>query len=69
MHFSFQGKVVIKLAYEAYQEMAEKEMSKLCAQAREKWNLKHIALHHRQVLFYLFNFFFYIAQHIEFYQM
>lgn len=44
---NFEGKTVTKLAYEAYEEMAEKEMGKICAQAREKWNLKHIALHHR----------------------
>ncbi|MPC89991.1 Molybdopterin synthase catalytic subunit [Portunus trituberculatus] len=41
------GKDVVQLAYEAYQDMAEKEMRKLCIIAREKWSLKHIALHHR----------------------
>lgn len=58
LYILFQGKAVIKLAYEAYQEMAEKEMRKLCGQAREKWNVKHIALHHRQV-------FFIVAQHLQ----
>ncbi|XP_045112335.1 molybdopterin synthase catalytic subunit-like [Portunus trituberculatus] len=44
---NFEGKDVVQLAYEAYQDMAEKEMRKLCIIAREKWSLKHIALHHR----------------------
>lgn len=44
---NFEGKDVLQLAYEAYQGMAEKEMRKICAIAREKWSLKHIALHHR----------------------
>lgn len=44
---NFEGKDVVQLAYEAYEEMADKEMRKLCAEARGKWNLKHIALHHR----------------------
>ncbi|XP_071542117.1 molybdopterin synthase catalytic subunit isoform X2 [Panulirus ornatus] len=44
---NFQGKIVERLEYEAYNEMAEKEMHKLCKQAREKWSLKHIALYHR----------------------
>lgn len=44
---TFQGKNVVRLEYESYQEMAEKEMYKLCKEAREKWSLKHIAIHHR----------------------
>ncbi|XP_042859804.1 molybdopterin synthase catalytic subunit-like isoform X2 [Penaeus japonicus] len=43
----FQGQTVVRLEYEAYQEMAEKEMLKLCQRAREKWTLKHIAMFHR----------------------
>lgn len=44
---TFQGKDVVQLEYEAYTKMAEKEMRSLCKQAREKWSLKHIVLHHR----------------------
>ncbi|CAL4171817.1 unnamed protein product, partial [Meganyctiphanes norvegica] len=43
----FQGRHVLRLEYEAYNEMAEKEMMKLCKQARNNWSLKHVALHHR----------------------
>ncbi|XP_042893590.1 molybdopterin synthase catalytic subunit-like [Penaeus japonicus] len=44
---NFQGREVVRLEYEAYQEMAEKEMLAICRQARDKWNLKHIAIYHR----------------------
>ncbi|KAG7163736.1 Molybdopterin synthase catalytic subunit-like [Homarus americanus] len=44
---NFQGKNVVRLEYEAYHEMAEKEMGKLIKEARNKWSLKHIALYHR----------------------
>ncbi|XP_066973568.1 molybdopterin synthase catalytic subunit isoform X2 [Macrobrachium rosenbergii] len=44
---TFEGQAVVKLEYESYKEMAEKEMIKLCKQAREKWPLHHIAVHHR----------------------
>lgn len=44
---NFQGQTVVRLEYEAYQEMAEKEMLKLCKSAREKWALQHIAIYHR----------------------
>ncbi|XP_069980965.1 molybdopterin synthase catalytic subunit [Penaeus vannamei] len=43
----FQGRQVVRLEYEAYEEMAEKEMLSLCKLAREKWNIKHIAIYHR----------------------
>ncbi|XP_047474206.1 molybdopterin synthase catalytic subunit-like [Penaeus chinensis] len=38
---------VVRLEYEAYEEMAKKEMLALCRLAREKWNIKHIAIYHR----------------------
>ncbi|KAK4292933.1 hypothetical protein Pmani_034334 [Petrolisthes manimaculis] len=44
---TFQGKDVVQLEYEAYIEMAEKEMKSLCKVARKKWPLKHIVIHHR----------------------
>ncbi|XP_068219076.1 molybdopterin synthase catalytic subunit [Palaemon carinicauda] len=44
---TFEGQTVVKLEYESYKEMAEKEILKLCKQAREKWPLHHIAVHHR----------------------
>jgi len=43
-----QGKEVLKLEYEAYVPMAEKEMGKICDQVRTKWkDILHIALYHR----------------------
>ncbi|XP_076034038.1 molybdenum cofactor synthesis 2B [Oratosquilla oratoria] len=44
---NFDGKKVERLEYESYNEMAEKEMKKLCSKAREKWDLKNIAIYHR----------------------
>ncbi|XP_063607989.1 molybdopterin synthase catalytic subunit-like [Penaeus indicus] len=44
---NFQGRRVVRLEYEAYEEMAEKEMRAICRLAREKWNIKHIAIYHR----------------------
>ena len=44
---NFEGKVVKRLEYEAYESMAVKEIEKVIVQAREKWNLFHIAVHHR----------------------
>ncbi|KAK3858613.1 hypothetical protein Pcinc_035211 [Petrolisthes cinctipes] len=44
---TFQGKDVVRLEYESYIEMAEKEMKSLCKVARKKWPLKHIVIHHR----------------------
>jgi len=39
---------VISLEYEAYDNMALKEMNKICAELRTRWpNLKHIVIHHR----------------------
>ena len=43
----FEGKQVVSLEYEAYVPMAEKEMLKLCVDARKKWDLQGIAIYHR----------------------
>ncbi|XP_022219387.1 molybdopterin synthase catalytic subunit isoform X2 [Drosophila obscura] len=45
---SFQGKKVVSLTYEAYENMALKEMDKICSDLRATWpELKHILIHHR----------------------
>ncbi len=44
---NFDGKKVVRLEYEAYEDMAKKEMNKVCTQIREKWDVKHIAIYHR----------------------
>ncbi|KAH8358672.1 hypothetical protein KR093_001673 [Drosophila rubida] len=45
---TFEGKKVISLEYEAYENMALKEMSKICSELRTRWPiLKHIAIYHR----------------------
>mmetsp|Transcript_11798 Transcript_11798/g.20185 ORF Transcript_11798/g.20185 Transcript_11798/m.20185 type:complete len:150 (+) Transcript_11798:292-741(+) len=44
---SFEGKQVETLEYEAYVPMAEKELLKLCDEARSKWDLQGIAIYHR----------------------
>ncbi len=44
---SFEGKRVVRLEYEAYKPMAEREMKKICDQMRERWSVKHIAMLHR----------------------
>ncbi|XP_017144535.1 molybdopterin synthase catalytic subunit isoform X2 [Drosophila miranda] len=45
---SFQGKKVVSLTYEAYENMALKEMDKICLELRATWpDLKHILIYHR----------------------
>ncbi|XP_043241808.1 molybdopterin synthase catalytic subunit-like [Amphibalanus amphitrite] len=44
---SFEDRQVVRLEYEAYEEMAVSEMKKICGALREKWSLKHIAIYHR----------------------
>jgi len=44
---NFEGKEVLRLEYEAYLPMAEKEMQKICTQIREKWQVLKIAIVHR----------------------
>ncbi|KAK7086059.1 Molybdopterin synthase catalytic subunit [Halocaridina rubra] len=43
----YEGQTVVRLEYESYEEMAVKEIKKLCKEAREKWTLHHIAVYHR----------------------
>jgi len=44
---NFEGKKVLKLQYEAYKPMAEKEMMKICQDIRSKWEVLKIAMVHR----------------------
>eukprot|EP00168_Porphyra_purpurea_P005481 TRINITY_DN1655_c0_g1_i1.p2 TRINITY_DN1655_c0_g1~~TRINITY_DN1655_c0_g1_i1.p2 ORF type:complete len:195 (+),score=68.65 TRINITY_DN1655_c0_g1_i1:480-1064(+) len=45
---TFQGKVVVRLEYEAYEAMAVKQLSLLCAAVRAKHPaVLHVAVHHR----------------------
>ena len=45
---NFDGKKVLKLEYEAYSPMAEKEMKKICHSVRGKWpDVENIAMFHR----------------------
>ena len=41
------GRKVIALEYEAYPEMAEKELERLGKEAKERWNLQSLAIVHR----------------------
>ncbi|KAI8391072.1 Molybdopterin biosynthesis MoaE [Radiomyces spectabilis] len=43
----FQGKVVLRLEYEAYEAMVIKILHDLIKEARSKWNVMHIAVYHR----------------------
>ncbi|KAI9278006.1 Molybdopterin biosynthesis MoaE [Sporodiniella umbellata] len=43
----FEGKKVVSLEYEAYVPMAEKVLDQIIAEARSKWDLKHIGVFHR----------------------
>lgn len=45
---NFKGKGVLQLEYEAYQSMAEKQMTQICLEIRDKWpQVENIALQHR----------------------
>ena len=44
---NFKGKFVKRLEYEAYESMAIKEVKRVIVEARKKWNLFHVAVHHR----------------------
>lgn len=44
---NYEGKKVIRLEYEAFKPMAEKEIKKICQAIREKWKVENIAFHHR----------------------
>ena len=41
------GQKVLRLEYEAYVPMAEKELRKICEQMHEKWDLIKVAVGHR----------------------
>jgi len=41
------GKTVLRLEFEAYRQMALKEMQKIAEQAMEKWPVQKVLLHHR----------------------
>ncbi len=41
------GKKVIRLEFEAYKNMAKKEMEKIAKQAFDKWPVQKILIHHR----------------------
>lgn len=41
------GRKVMALEYEAYPEMAEKELARLGEEAKKRWNLKRLAIVHR----------------------
>ncbi|CAN7986100.1 unnamed protein product [Ixodes hexagonus] len=43
----FEGKTVLKLSYEAYGPMAKRELVQMCADVRERWNVKNVAVVHR----------------------
>lgn len=42
-----EGRRVIALDYEAYPEMAEKELARLGEEAKRKWNIQRMAIAHR----------------------
>jgi len=45
---NFEGKQVVSLEYEAYDEMAKKEMASICYEIRQRWpDVKNIAMYHR----------------------
>jgi molybdopterin synthase catalytic subunit len=44
---NFGGRRVIKLEYEGYVPMAEKEILKLMSEIRSRWDVKKIAMYHR----------------------
>ncbi|KNC83884.1 molybdopterin converting factor, subunit 2 [Sphaeroforma arctica JP610] len=44
---SFKGREVVRLEYEAYGTMAEKQMKIICATLREKFSVINIAIAHR----------------------
>ena len=41
------GKQVLKLEFEAYEPMASMELSKIVVQAKQKWPLLKVVVHHR----------------------
>eukprot|EP00742_Colponemidia_sp_Colp-10_P010603 GILJ01011660.1.p1 GENE.GILJ01011660.1~~GILJ01011660.1.p1 ORF type:complete len:158 (+),score=12.13 GILJ01011660.1:33-506(+) len=43
----FNGKKVLQLDYEGYVPMAEKKLLEICEEARQRWDVMHISVHHR----------------------
>lgn len=43
----FGAKAVLRLSYEAYGPMAKRELVKMCADVRARWNVKNVAVVHR----------------------
>jgi len=43
----FEGKEVVRLEYEAYAPMADKEIRKIIATIRGRWTVRHVAVAHR----------------------
>src|SRR5262245_23366517 len=41
------GKIVVQLEFEAYEKMALKEIKKIADEARKKWDVHKISVHHR----------------------
>ena len=41
------GKAVLHLEYEAYKEMAEKELRQIAGEIKERWGLDQVAIAHR----------------------
>ncbi|XP_041373852.1 molybdopterin synthase catalytic subunit-like [Gigantopelta aegis] len=44
---NFDNKTVVKLEYEAYDEMAKKKMLEVCQEIRSQWKVENIAIEHR----------------------
>lgn len=44
---SFEGRKVIQLEYEGYEEMAKKSMKNICKKIRDKWSVENIYICHR----------------------
>jgi molybdopterin synthase catalytic subunit len=44
---STKGKKVLRLEFEAYEPMAEKELQTIATTAGERWGIKSIVIHHR----------------------
>ena len=40
-------KPVVRLEYESYESMAQKEIHKIASEAMERWPVRRIAIHHR----------------------
>ena len=44
---NFNGREVVRLEYEGFESMAEREMAKVCREMREKWDIIKVAMVHR----------------------